>query len=311
MATSTQNNDGTRLLDLPSELLQMIFRAVFAGQNLVCRHNRSNNTVTIARPSSMIVSKCYLAEAKNALLVSEGVVDLELEWEGCDWENVSFSPEFQLIQHLKVPEHIYHSGGTPKAENVVRRALKAAPQLKSLTFTLASSAEYDGHWKWGVDAIPNRFIVLSEGTGDHSKSILKFAIALMEWRPILAGELSKRAEAFKVYVETRITAEHLAGDAPQQCRLSASANPRQSKKVMLTHLRLADSYSLHAWPGPCFHPRHRRQAAELPVDPAPTEHSILDGATAHDDEEECVNPVWVISGARGQSSRMLIIEMEI
>jgi hypothetical protein len=137
MATPPASNDATQLLDLPSELLQMIFREVFENPRLGCKYQRSTQTAVIADPPSLLVSKKYLEQAKIAML-DEATVHLHrslLTWLRVDSQKASssglyphFSPDFRLIQHLR-------SSSVPSPFDTWAwlKAVEAAPLLRTLT----------------------------------------------------------------------------------------------------------------------------------------------------------------------------------
>ncbi|KPI36241.1 uncharacterized protein AB675_7282 [Cyphellophora attinorum] len=136
MVASVANNGATRLLDLPNEILQMIFREAYKRLRLGCKYSgTSDQTALITYPSVLLVSKCFYAMAKAAA-IEEGTVDLggpRFNFSG----NLCLSPSFHLVQHLEATGNNWDPWQA-KATEAVMMAIKAATQLKTLHLNIGT-----------------------------------------------------------------------------------------------------------------------------------------------------------------------------
>jgi hypothetical protein len=133
MAALTQSDEATRLLDLPSEILQMILREAYRGMALDTKYQPSTHKVMPAYPPSILVSKAYTAEAKQAIL-QEAIFNVRMDsmvsqMIGYEGFYAGFSSDFGLIRHLRI-----HSAICPgKTKSKLSILVEAAPRLRTLT----------------------------------------------------------------------------------------------------------------------------------------------------------------------------------
>ncbi|KPI36363.1 uncharacterized protein AB675_7283 [Cyphellophora attinorum] len=206
MATSTSDT-ASHLPGLPSEVLQMIFKEVFKGLHLDCKYSPVSSITRITYPSSIIVSKQYLAEAMAAVL-QEATIDLgRQKFNQARGLPYSF-PGFQNVQHIKAPLWHHTLPGAALA------AVKAAPRLLTLTLTL----EYpfwlwhsSGSWKFASGSFGSnaaQLVLETKGVEVFKSKFQSFLSHKLQpfWRDIIR-EWSQRHEAFQICMAADLTAQ--------------------------------------------------------------------------------------------------------
>ncbi|KPI36332.1 uncharacterized protein AB675_7286 [Cyphellophora attinorum] len=128
-----------QLMDLPAELLQMIFKAVLRDQQVSCwffpyETDRSPRALRIRYPASLIVSRRYFAEAKQAVLRHANVVLGEYKWHLSPHE-FTMTTDFQFVHCLSIPFRLNFNLRLDHLKDII----KAAPGLEKLILTLPAA----------------------------------------------------------------------------------------------------------------------------------------------------------------------------
>jgi hypothetical protein len=188
MADNVENNGPKHLLDLPIEILRVIFREVCKSLRLGCElRGTYDRTAKITYPSVLLVSKRYF-DAVKKIALEEGVVLLGgLRFE-LPWTTYIF-PELQLVQHLDDSDNIDFDSA-----EALTVAVKTATQLKSLRLNLDLKSiwlpEDWNSWSFVAEGGPIALELASAKPG-----IIRYI------QNDLAGKLSRRLKVWGGVVE--------------------------------------------------------------------------------------------------------------
>ncbi|KPI36314.1 uncharacterized protein AB675_7287 [Cyphellophora attinorum] len=182
-----------QLMGLPTELLQMIFKEVFRATLVPCKplhtsiERRFHQRLWILYPSSVNVSKSYLAEAKRAIL-QHSTIDLQDRPPYYDSGNppkFTFSADFCCIRHLRVScwwnEHL-------RIEEI-KSIVRGAPRLRRLTLEMPTYAwvPLPGSKHAGLITDP-----VPAGHGRSQRLAFRLPPKAASWiRPAFASELRR------------------------------------------------------------------------------------------------------------------------
>ncbi|KPI36297.1 uncharacterized protein AB675_7281 [Cyphellophora attinorum] len=204
MAAPIQSKQAAWLLSLPSEILQMIFQQAYRGISVKCKCDLSPHIVVPAYLPSILVSKTYAAEAKQAVL-QEATFTIRPQTGGfCFTDsgipNPDSSSEFSLIRHLRIP-----LSRCPDKEEL-GIIVRAAPKLRALTLTYEHPIVlYHTVVNENVES-PSK---VTEGSRMSIKREAEKIVCSQRgfdfdaWA-ILVEQWSEREEALEVFMETEV-----------------------------------------------------------------------------------------------------------
>ncbi|KPI36342.1 uncharacterized protein AB675_7275 [Cyphellophora attinorum] len=153
-----------KLMDLPPEILHMIFRIVSYAPQLRVRFLKRSRTLIIPHPHSILVSRKFFeySKAAKADVLSQAMVVLREEDFGHErYLPINFHPDFGLIQNLTA-QHCWSDSSIKNLKVLFASALRLrtvtveGPSISaSGNFQQWTSISHDAHgdWNW-FTAVP-------------------------------------------------------------------------------------------------------------------------------------------------------------
>jgi hypothetical protein len=168
---------GRQLMDLPTEIIQLILEKMFCDPRLYVHNDRGlwvSLPLTVRLPRSLLVSKKYFRLAKLVALEKATICAETLYIERAATASLTVSVDFHSIQYLNVQRGEWQMISVP----LLKAILDAVPRLRRLTMDGPDIVLFaNEHWSMtGYSYIndPDPFTVISgPGLEQHLKELFE------------------------------------------------------------------------------------------------------------------------------------------